>query len=77
MARNGNGSRMPTIGDRTDQTSYPRSDAGRTPSRGDPSLAVDDNCNIANYIENPDVFNASPATKKSYSWNRGDTGNVD
>jgi hypothetical protein len=77
MARNGNGSRMPTIGNRADETSYPCPDAGRIANRGDTSLAVQDNANVANFIENPDVFNESPATKKSYSWNRGDTGNVD
>jgi len=66
--------RMPTIGNQSAASSYP-CDAGNTRA-ADSSLAVQANGNVANFIEDPDVFNASPATKKSYSWNRGDTGNA-
>jgi hypothetical protein len=31
---------------------------------------------VANFPQDPEVFNASPATKKSYSWNKGETGNA-
>ena len=34
------------------------------------------NLNIANFPEDPAVFNESPSTKKSYSWNKGETGNA-
>lgn len=48
----------------------------RGPTRSnDSSLAVQHNGNVANFVEDPPVFNESPATKKSYSWNRGENGN--
>jgi hypothetical protein len=34
------------------------------------------NWNATNYVTDPDVLNESPATRKNYSWNRGDTGNA-
>jgi hypothetical protein len=67
---------MPTIGDRGDATSYPNPDHGATHG-GDMSLGTAaGNYNAANFPEDPPVLNASPATRKSYSWNRGDTGNA-
>jgi len=68
--------KMPSIGSNADSSSYPNPNAGRTASRGSASLGVQDNCNVANFVEEPEVLNASPATKKSYSWNRGETGNA-
>jgi hypothetical protein len=83
MARYGNGngngngrSRMPSIISGPHGTSYPCEDMAGEATRGGASLAVQDNANIANFIEDPAVFNESPATKKSYSWNRGETGNA-
>ena len=35
-------------------------------SANDSSLAVQTNANVQNFDKNPPVFNASPATKKSY-----------
>jgi len=66
--------RMPTIGNGAG-TSYPQPSHGSTAS-ADSSLAVSSNANANNFVEDPEVLNASPATKKSYSWNRGDTGNA-
>ena len=66
--------RMPSIGNGAG-TSYPQPNNGGTAS-ADSSLAVQSNGNVNNFIEDPDVLNASPATKKSYSWNRGETGNA-
>jgi len=68
--------KMPSIGSNSESTSYPNPSAGRIASRGNASLSVSDNCNVANFIEDPETLNASPATKKSYSWNRGETGNA-
>jgi hypothetical protein len=46
------------------------------PTRGnDSSLAVSHNGNVANFTEDPPVKNESPAVSKSYSWNKGATGN--
>ena len=42
----------------------------------DSSLAVQHNANVANFEENPAVYNDTPAKKKSYSWNKGETGNA-
>jgi len=67
--------KMPNIGSGSSGTSNPNPQ-GRVASRGGASLANSDNCNVANFIEDPEVFNASPATKKSYSWNKGETGNA-
>lgn len=68
--------KVPTIGDRGDGTSYPKDDAGET-GTGNLSLGVSaHNYNKVNMVTDPEVFNASPATKKSYSWNRGETGNA-
>ena len=49
---------------------------GKIASRGGPSLAVQDNANVANFTDSPDVYNDTPAKKKSYSWNKGETGNA-
>lgn len=65
-------SKQPTIGKSTQGTSYP-----------DPSLAGDlgqannslgstaHNWNATNFVEEPEVYNDTPAKKKSYSWNKG------
>jgi hypothetical protein len=74
--RNGNGGdRMPTIGDREDETSYPQEDCGDI-GRMNPSGLGPQNMNVANFPEDPPVFNESPSTKKSYAWNRGEEGNA-
>jgi len=72
-----NGGRMPTIGAQGQECSYPTpADYGRESSLGDASLGVQGNNNVANFVADPAVFNESPATKKSYSWNRGEAGNA-
>jgi len=67
--------RMPSIGSDSGGTSYPNPSHGNTRA-ANASLGVQENANAANFVEDPDVLNASPATKKSYSWNRGETGNA-
>jgi hypothetical protein len=67
--------RMPSIGSNEHETSNPCADMGAFRDSEGASLAVQDNANAANFVEDPDVLNASPATQKSYSWNRGETGN--
>ena len=67
--------RMPNIGSDSGGTSYPNPSHGSS-SAADASLAVQSNANANNFVEDPDVLNASPATKKSYSWNRGEAGNA-
>jgi len=68
--------KMPNIGSDRQATSYPDpSLAGRIGSM-EPSGLGPTNMNAANYVEDPDVLNASPATKKSYSWTKGETGNA-
>ena len=47
---------------------------GRTQAN-DNSLANSFNANVANFSNDPPVFNDSPATKKSYSWNKAPNGN--
>jgi hypothetical protein len=68
-------SKMPTIGNRTKATSYPNPDHGRDGEMNDSGLGPA-NLNASNFPADPPVFNASPATKKSYSWNKGETGNA-
>jgi hypothetical protein len=68
-------SKMPTIGNRTKETSYPHPDAGRVGEMNDSGLGPA-NMNMSNFPADPPVFNESPATKKSYSWNKGETGNA-
>jgi hypothetical protein len=78
MARrngNGNGDRMPTIGDRRDETSYPNEDCGEI-GEMEPSGLGPTNMNAANYPDDPPVFNDSPSVRKSYAWNRGEEGNA-
>jgi hypothetical protein len=67
--------KMPSIGNTTKATSYPHPDAGRIGEMNDSGLGPQ-NMNIANFPSDPPVFNASPATKKSYSWNKGEAGNA-
>jgi hypothetical protein len=68
--------KMPNIGSDRKATSYPDpSLAGRIGEMSDSGLGPT-NMNAANYVADPDVLNASPATKKSYSWNKGETGNA-
>ena len=77
MARNGNSDRMPTIGSRGDETSYPDPSLAGHIGASDFNLGVSGhNLNAANFPEDPPVFNESPSTKKSYSWNKGETGNA-
>ena len=66
--------RMPSIGNGAG-SSYPQPSNGGT-AAADASLAVQSNGNVNNFVEDPDVLNESPATKKSYSWNRGEAGNA-
>jgi hypothetical protein len=65
--------KMPTIGNRANQTSYPHPDPGRIGPMSESGLGPA-NLNAANFPEDPPVFNESPATKKSYSWNKSDVG---
>jgi hypothetical protein len=76
MASNGNG-KIPTIGNRGDESSYPdKTLAGRIgESRFNLGMG-DHNLNAANFPCEPEVFNESPSTKKSYAWNKGETGNA-
>jgi len=67
--------KMPNVSSGSSGSSHPNP-IGRTASRGGASLGVQDNSNVANFVEDPDVLNASPATKKSYSWNKSETGNA-
>lgn len=65
-----------TIGDRGDDTSYPQSKGGPT-GTGNMSLgAGNHNFNKINFDTEPPVKNESPAVSKSYSWNKGETGNA-
>jgi hypothetical protein len=61
---------QPNVSSGSEGTSNPNP-IGREASRGGASLGIQDNCNLANFVEDPEVFNESPATKKSYSWNKG------
>lgn len=57
-------------------TSYPCPEAGPIKG-GNPSLGVGNhNYNVAPFDDNPEVFNDTPAKKKSYSWNKGEAGNA-
>lgn len=69
--------KQPNIGSDSAGSSYPdRSLAGKI-GTGNTSLGQSGhNFNAANFVEDPDVLNASPATQKSYSWNKGETGNA-
>jgi hypothetical protein len=65
-----------SIGSKAHATSYPDPAlAGSTGSMDSAGLGPT-NMNAVNYDCDPPVFNESPATKKSYSWNRGDAGNA-
>ena len=64
------------IGKKPSDTSYPKDDAGPT-GTGNMSLGVSShNYNKVNFECDPPVFNESPATKKSYAWNKGEAGNA-
>jgi hypothetical protein len=67
--------KMPNLGSGSNGTSNPNP-IGRVASRGGPSLGVQDNYNLANFVEDPETYNDTPAKKKSYSWNKGETGNA-
>jgi hypothetical protein len=74
MASNG---KMPTIGRDTQATSYPDPSLAGTIRSSDTSLgSTAHNWNAANFPNDPEVLNASPATKKNYAWNKGETGNA-
>lgn len=65
------------IGSGSKGSSYPdKSLAGKIPDFNTSLGVTGPNGNAFNYDEDPPVFNASPATKKSYSWNKGETGNA-
>lgn len=69
--------KVPTIGSRSDGTSYPDPSLAGNVAPGNDSLGGGEhNFNAFNAVEVPEVFNASPATKKSYSWNKGANGNA-
>jgi len=69
--------KMPSIGRDRQATSYPDPSLAGTIGSADNSLgSTAHNWNATNFVEDPDVLNESPATKKSYSWNRGETGNA-
>lgn len=64
------------IGKEGSDTSYPQPKGGPT-GTGNMSLGVDThNYNKVNFDCDPPVFNDSPASKKSYAWNKGETGNA-
>jgi hypothetical protein len=69
--------KQPNIGSGSPGSSYPdRSLAGKI-GTGNTSLgASGHNFNAANFVEDPDTFNDTPAKQKSYSWNRGESGNA-
>lgn len=65
------------IGDSKGRTSYPDSGLAGQVGSADNSLgSTAHNWNAKNFDCDPPVFNESPATKKSYSWNKGETGNA-
>jgi hypothetical protein len=69
--------KQPNIGSGSPGSSYPdRSLAGKIGSANTSLGSGPHNWNAANFVDDPDVLNASPATQKSYSWNRGETGNA-
>jgi hypothetical protein len=69
--------KMPNIGKDTQSTSYPDPSLAGKIGTGNTSLGSGPhNWNAANFVQDPEVFNASPATKKSYAWNKGETGNA-
>jgi hypothetical protein len=67
--------KQPNVSSGSTGTSNPNP-TGRVASRGGSSLANSDNSNLANFIEEPEVYNDTPAKKKSFSWNKGETGNA-
>jgi hypothetical protein len=67
--------KMPSIGDKSDKTSYPHPDPGRIGPMNASGLGPA-NLNASNFPADPPVFNESPATRKNYSWNKGETGNA-
>ena len=65
------------IGSKSPSTSYPDPELAGSIGSGNLSLGVDShNYNATNFDCEPPVFNESPATRKSYSWNKGETGNA-
>jgi hypothetical protein len=69
--------RQPNIGKSTQGTSYPDPSLAGSIGSADNSLgSTAHNWNAANYVQDPPVLNDSPATRKSYSWNKGDNGNA-
>lgn len=69
--------KQPNIGSGSAGTSYPDPSLGGKIATSETSLGVTGpNWNAANFVQDPDVLNASPATQKSYSWNKGESGNA-
>jgi mannose-1-phosphate guanylyltransferase len=68
--------KMPSIGESGGSTSYPTPNPGKIGTANTSLGQTGHNFNVANFVEDPEVFNASPATKKNYSWNKGETGNA-
>jgi hypothetical protein len=69
--------KMPSIGKNSAGTSYPDPSLAGSIGSSNTSLGSGPhNWNAANFVQDPEVFNASPATKKSYAWNKGETGNA-
>jgi hypothetical protein len=69
--------KMPSIGKNSAGTSYPDPSLAGSIGSANTSLGSGPhNWNAANFVQDPEVFNASPATKKSYAWNKGETGNA-
>lgn len=65
------------IGNKAASTSYPDPELAGAIGSADNSLgSTAHNFNAINFDCEPPVFNESPATKKSYSWNKGETGNA-
>jgi hypothetical protein len=66
------------IGSKSAATSYPDPELAGSIGASSTSLgnAAGGNYNANNFDCDPPVFNESPATRKNYSWNRGETGNA-
>lgn len=65
------------IGKDTQGSSYPDKALAGNIAVSDTSLgSTGPNWSATNYDMDPPVLNASPSTKKSYSWNKSEVGNA-
>ena len=69
--------KQPNIGSDRQATSYPDPSLAGKIGTADTSLGqTGHNFNATNFVTDPDVYNDTPAKQKSYSWNKGETGNA-